>query len=165
MYGDPLSQMNSSQMQCLMTTTSVWFTRVLDNVLLTFVSFKRTTVIINYQQAVLSSMFKYINCQLLSGSAGCITNGHSLPAFLSLVLCTAAMISDHFYSLCIHVGPMKSACCPVLHNVIWGVLMNLFSLLAHFNWSLCFPLFLHLLFLSVTSGFISILKVSGSQGN
>lgn len=113
MYGDPLSQMNSSQMQCLMTTTSVWFTRVLDNVLLTFVSFKRTTVIINYQQAVLSSMFKYINCQLLSGSAGCITNGHSLPAFLSLVLCTAAMISDHFYSLCIHVGPMKSACCPV----------------------------------------------------
>lgn len=105
--------MNSPQMLCLMTTTSAWFTRGLDNVLLTFVSFKRTTVIINYQQVVISSMFKYINCQLLSSSAGCITNGHSLPVFLSLVLCTLAMISDHFYSLCIHVGPMKSTCCPV----------------------------------------------------
>lgn len=113
MCGDPLPQISPSQIQCFVTTTSVWFTRVLGNVLLTFVSFKRTTVIINYQQVVVSPMFKYINCQLLSSSAGCITNGHSLPEFLSLVLCTVAMISDHFYSLCIHVGPIKSTCCPV----------------------------------------------------
>lgn len=100
-------------MQCSMTTTSVWFTRVLHNVFFTFVSFKRTTVIINYQQVVVSSMFKYISCQLLSSPAGCITNGHSLPGFLSLVLCTVAMISYHFYTLCIHAGPMKSSRCPV----------------------------------------------------
>lgn len=104
--------MSSSQIQHLVTITSVWFTRVLANVLLTSVSFKRTTVIINYQQAVVSSMFKYINCQLLPSSAGCITNCQSLPVRLSLVLCTVAMISDHFYCLCIHVGPIKSACCP-----------------------------------------------------
>lgn len=37
--------------------------------------------------------------------------------------------------------------------------MNLFqTLLVHFNWSLCFPLFLHLLILSVTSGFFSFQK-------
>jgi len=43
--------------------------------------------------------------------------------------------------------------------------MNLFQTLSvHFNWSLCFPLFLHLLILSVTSRFFPFQKSSVVKG-